>query len=40
MESGQVYFTKPYYINELNDEANAALSLSFIWLRNSVNKVG
>lgn len=32
MESGQVYFTKPYYINELNDEANAALSLSFIWL--------
>lgn len=32
MESGQVYFTKPYFITELADESHAALSISLIWL--------
>lgn len=31
MESGQIYFTKPYFIEELHDSRNAALSISLIW---------
>lgn len=31
VESGQLYFTKPYFIEELHDSGNAALSISFIW---------
>lgn len=32
MEAGQTYFTKPYFIDELQDPGNAALSLSLIWI--------
>lgn len=32
MESGQVFFTKPYFIQELKDPQNAALSISLIWI--------